>query len=214
MKIEVGIYGLKDRPTLRETDKSVFTAMGRHAQLLYDGETIFPCRLGPKAHWKRSLHHLTLLADRSDADAVLLFEDDIRASVGLGEWLDRELCRFTAGEVGVISLYTASSIKKHPGWNVMPRIERPHAVPLGACALLFPVGSAKAFLKEDPDLHRNTGQGGSLLKWCQKTGREWWFHSPSFVQHVGVESTLGLPINADRQAGDFVEEIDLSGNPL
>lgn len=127
-----------------------------------------------------------------------IFQDDIRVSSGLADWLAMKKLR----DDSIYSLYSALKMDDG-GWIKFPCSQ--WAMGFGACGLVVSKRVAKAFLEDRPP--KQTQQLGSVLaQFCFRKGFFIWRHSPSLVQHIGNVSTLhGLPITEDRRAANFVE---------
>lgn len=157
---------------------------------------------GATGNFRESLKRL--ITQSQQGDWLLTLEDDIQVAVGLYDWLLAELntLEHRFGPIGVASVYTAASVsKKQTGWNAMSANSRC----LGACAIAMPHDAAAHYLCFSS---RKAHPGDSLLEWCYATGRHWLFHSPSYVQHIGVQSSLhDFGITPDREANDFVQHV-------
>lgn len=136
---------------------------------------------------------------RPDADAVIVFQDDIEVAAGLRAWLDSNLWPHNPEKIGVLSLYT-SSLRDHPmtGWQELqlnvndensgrPRLS---LGALGALAYVFPIRSARQFLKDDPRVEMLSSTDIFVGEWCANSGLQYWTMQPSLVQHIGEVTTF------------------------
>lgn len=141
-----------------------------------------PSRLGAWGNFLQAVRH----AVDSGAERIAVVQDDIQCAIGLREYLDNTLrdgwhSPYCPG-------YAAEFIRG--GWMAVPaaHIHREH----GGCFFACTRETAARFLKTLP---RDTGINGTdrwVTKWSRRTKTPLWYHSPSLVQHVGVQSTIHL----------------------
>lgn len=160
-------------------------------------------RLGPHFTFRAAMNGIVELFP--DADAYGIFEDDIQITRGLRCHLET-VDLWPSDNVGVLSLYTAgANAGEIPGWHQCSRIpERA----IGALAFIFPRRAARLFVSTPP-ASRNWNQADYWVGyWCKLMKLEYWMHSPSFVLHVGVESSISTrSIDRFRQCKEFVEDM-------
>lgn len=146
---------------------------------------------GPWPNW---LDALGMLLERSpDADAYLIFQDDIEAAHGLRGWLERELWPGYLGakEIGVVSLYTvAEHDRAKDGWFRLLRSQLPQKA-LGALGSILPAHAARTLLANPPNPNWSTGIDYCLGNLCSREGLSYWLHSPSLLRHTGATSSIG-----------------------
>ena len=146
------------------------------------------------------------------ADAFLMLQDDVVFSPGLREYLEEQL--WPGPNPGVVSLHTPAHFaptwgtgffKADVGWGAW-----------GAQAFIFSNAAARKFLGDlnvvgHPVLGIMDGRknvDSVVGDWCRRAGREFWLHSPSLTEHIGVRSTLwkSAALSGKRVSADFSGE--------
>lgn len=149
-------------------------------------------RVGAYRNFKRALTELV----QEDADAVLVFQDDIVVSARLRLWLEYTLWPCDPETIGCVSLYTATPHDQpDDGWHQLdlemkPDGKLPWGQAHGALALLFPMQSAIEFLASNIRPESLSGIDLRVAEWCMLAGKSYWMHSPSLVDHRGEISTF------------------------
>jgi hypothetical protein len=164
---------------------------------------------GINATYKRAMR----LALESQADSILICQDDIEVARGLANWLTT--LEWPANNVGCLSLYCAQPYRQDDvGWWEFPlqptRIMRqPWAKVYGALAMLWPRESAERFVTDKPPFDGRSKVDQLIGKWCMDSGRSLWVHSPSLVEHIGAVSTCGghNTLTPSRQAGQWCHDV-------
>ena len=149
-----------------------------------------PDPMGIVGHWVASLWELWVRYPR--ATRYILFQDDIEASKGLYDYLSKSeypkegycnLCTYPEN--------TTPELSK-PGWH------RSNKRGKGAQALMFDPKAVKALLTSGrlvskPHDARNADRSldGMIVEAMENVGYKEYIHSPSLVDHVGKESTIG-----------------------
>lgn len=181
----------------------VSDGMFQHPQ--YYDDICNPIRMGIKPTFKLALWYLSV---SHRADWCVVFQDDIKVSLGLGEWLPENL------KDGICSLY-CSSVHDEPiyGWKQLDMVPNdreqfPWHRSLGACAIAMPKDVAVRFLKNDPQMNRNDRLGAALGEFAFRERIPFHVHCPSLVQHVGAVSVhRGMPITKEREAVRFCTDV-------
>lgn len=198
--------GFEDPYIFAEPETEVSCPDGR---LFMNGQT-----LGPWPNLVSSLSRLLQL--EPDADAIAVFQDDIKMTAGLRGWLEgpNGLWPESPAKIGIVSLYSAGSIQQvyrsghGDGWFRLPDRVIPQKT-FGACAYVLPRSSAQRLAEEFP--YRDKFKTSDLLagRWCKGCGLSYWQHSPSFVEHVGRVSSLSprIDMGLHRTAGNMILEI-------
>lgn len=143
------------------------------------------------------------------AEAYCVFQDDIRVAKGCRKWLESQLWPIPYWQVGVISLYTASTCHVRDGW--FSSEDMPVVRAFGALGLVFPRHTAELVLSHK-DKSMLTGSDTTLAGLCHKHKRAWMNHSPSLIEHVGAVSAispLGPGLNENRTAGKWIDDVAL-----
>jgi hypothetical protein len=186
-------------PTLGVTLASLSSAGWpiRSIRIFYDFD-----RIGCYQAWLRGLR---LLADHAPAGAwLLLAEDDGQHAAGLRGYLERP------GQLdpnGWNSLYCAGTLHSciHFGW-------REAAAPRqcwGSVSYAVTAEMARRFLADVPFPAWRDGTDRAVGHFCRRAAVPYRIHSPSFVRHVGLESSLDEPGGeaVNRQCAWWVAEI-------
>lgn len=157
---------------------------------------------------------------KSEADACLIFQDDIQVARGLWDWLLAGGWPEDPARIGVVSLYTAGpNARATDGWHALDlTVTKERPLPwsraYGALAIMMPKLSAERFLKANWKPESKSKTDLNLGQWCCATGLSWWLHSPSLVQHIGEVSTLhDFGLNDYRVASRFVSDVSQIGSP-
>ena len=135
---------------------------------------------------------MELVARQPDADAYVIFQDDVLLHLGerLRDYL--QLALWPAARPGLVSLYNPGLIQRR-GWHPLPR-----DWDWGTLAVVFPAGLARQFLS-DPAVVRSclpakTGTHRPIPDmvrgWTRRAQVTIWCPSPSLTQHMGATSTL------------------------
>lgn len=143
----------------------------------------------------------------STAERYAVFQDDFVTYPGLREYLD--YCKYP--EKGYLNLYTCPKYNQHlapknqhggtiDGWFMSNQLGK------GAVALVFDRAAVQCLLGTDylvkrflsVDMYPNTKQrrcdrsiDGGIVECLKRNGFTEWCHSPSLVQHIGLESSMG-----------------------
>jgi hypothetical protein len=152
----------------------------------------------PSGAYQAFLKALGAMLD-TDADAVIVFQDDVEVSLGLHDWLVRNLFPEDPLSIGCLSLYTAASQDPgKPGWHQLPTVKRTgpdkkvrdRTIPFGALAFVFPMASAKRLCKFPPSRLARNGTCMQVGEFCDYAGLKFLHHSPSLCRHIGVVSAV------------------------
>ena len=152
---------------------------------LYNCSCSYP-RLRTAAHWYLSAVHLYLLDP--NADRYLLFQDDLVTYQHLRDFLEQMKFQPKA----YYNLYTFPTNEHGRGWH------QSNQRGLGAVALMFDNEGLRLLLQskhmvdrpKDPKRGHHSIDGGIVESYKKIAYREW-VHSPSLVQHTGIESSMG-----------------------
>lgn len=135
-----------------------------------------------------------LIMRNPDADAYLLFQDDVELAAGENVRAYLEQILWPANDVGVVSLFTSSAYDRpHAGWY---RLEDRWI--WGALTMIFSNKAAWSFLS-DPEVvaHRRSLEFNGMRqidvtigRWAKRQGYAIMHPVPSLVQHIGDKSTL------------------------
>lgn len=147
----------------------------------------------------------TLLENDEAAEALCVWQDDIRVAAGLSGWLDANLWPCEPAEIGVVSLYTAAvNLQSEDGWFRLSdlAIHRP----FGACGYCFPRWAAQRLIDNPTNVAFSMGSDTSVASFCIREGLDYWMRSPGFCQHVGSISSIGNTRGLDpqRSAGRWI----------
>ena len=151
----------------------------------------------------------------TDANALLLLEDDVVVAKNLAAYLRDTLWPAPETQILGVSLYTAESFERKYGkgkqgfqWASELEVD-PKRDALGVCAMAYTRWGAASVLQHLGTKDRRDGQGGEIVKLLKAMAGpialdcHWWFHVPSLAQHIGQVSTFhDFGNNADRQASD------------
>jgi hypothetical protein len=162
-------------------------------------------RLGAFRNWRRALR--ALLTSRPEADAFAVFQDDVRVSRHLHEWLEEHLWPDAHRRLGVVSLYTAEPhVRVTDGWHKLS-LASPSSRAFGALAYVFPYSVAALLLAEEAWGRGDIPIDAAVGEFCRRNHRGYWLHSPSLVQHLGEVSTLSdFGLTPSRRAGRFLQD--------
>lgn len=150
------------------------------------------------------------------ADAYLMLQDDIQLAIGTRSYLERVLWPGAIANCGVVSLYCPSchAAQATQGFE----IESEGWGTWGALAYVFSPVSVIAYLSDPQVLaHRRHGRAQGLANvdsvtglWSQRTGWNYYVHTPSLVQHTGRTSTLypSAGIGGRRRAANALSHIE------
>lgn len=134
------------------------------------------------------------------AEFVLVFQDDIRVSSGLLNWIETSNLPEPVGGIGCLSLYCSSMERVSstaPMWfrkplQKNPHCQRPWELVYGSLAMLWPRESAEQFLIDSFDDGGETKDDWLIGRWCIHRKKSLWVRYPSYVQHIGNASSLSL----------------------
>ena len=146
---------------------------------------------------------------RPDAEAIVVFQDDVRVARGLRGWLNDALWPAPVETIGVVSLYTATPNHLRPGWFTLDDL--PVYRPYGALAFCFPRHAVELLLQKPANLAFKCGSDTSVATFCRNNKLSYWLHSPSLVEHVGEVSSIADVRGAmipERCSGNFCEDVD------
>jgi len=207
----------RGEPKIEQTLDSVFRAGFEHVHLFAEpGAWIPECdhaltitqrahRFGTFLNFYSAL--TSLLHDQPDADAYVIFQDDIVLAEGLREWCENQLWPHDNGVVSLFTprLHSSSGV----GWQVVsPGYQRV----CGAQALVFRRDILHRFLSDPhviPKLnHRQEYDDATLGGWLSREGCGLAYHTPSPVQHVGKVSSLFTEGHDQRNLANAVGTVD------
>lgn len=145
--------------------------------------------IGHLANWLRAIVHL--YAVNPNADAYVLFEDDLIACPNLREYLERAKWP----EKGYLNLLTHDSNYElietlGPGWWASNQRGR------GAVGLVFTQQAVRDLITSQEFVNRpkspHNCADGMVIEALKPLGYVEYVHNPSLVQHMGLTSTLPL----------------------
>lgn len=184
-------------PVIMAESGTVVPLGGKRVQSKDDGH-----RRGP---WLQFLNCLRFLLDADECegqpDAVLIFQDDIRVSRGMADYLQESLRFLYEDEarwstVGAISCYCPAHFHSETtGWTETPDICGSKAD--GALAILMPVHAARKLLADPQTISRNLVDF-QIGEFCCRNNLSFWRHSPSLVKHMGVVSAIANRRNVEK----------------
>lgn len=152
---------------------------------LYSCTTYCP-RLRTAASWYLSAVHLYLLNPLADRYAI--FQDDFVTYKFLREFLEKTRWQPKA----YYNLYTFPNNEHSKGWH------QSNQRGLGAVALVFDNDGLRLLLgsKHLIDRPRDQKRGhhsidGGIVESMKHIGYREWVHSPTLVQHTGIQSSMG-----------------------
>lgn len=163
-------------------------------ELYQDYGTEITCRwpnVRTAGHWALSIAELYVR--NPNAERYALFQDDFVTYNNLRGYLDS--CEYSAN--GYWNLYTFPSNqelcpKDYSGWYPSNQLGR------GAVALVFSREILLTLLTERPFINRpqcphrgHKAIDGGIIDSLKKIGIQEYVHSPSLVQHTGLESSMG-----------------------
>lgn len=131
----------------------------------------------------------SLWTQQPEADAYVVFQDDVIAAEGLRAWCETQL--WPQG-CGVMSLFTPRMhTASQPGWMVLsPGFHRV----CGAQGLVFRRDLLEQFLSDPRVLKevekREHCDDAVVAAWLGRNGLGLAYHSPSLLQHLGAPSSL------------------------
>lgn len=147
-------------------------------------------RLGNVGNFHTTL--TTLLFLEPEADAFVVFQDDVEAPPGLREWCERE---FWPHSAGIVSLYTCGAQHdQSPGWRLLsPGLHHT----LGGLGFVFRRSVLEEFLCDGRSFafrraKARTCDDGVLGEWVARRGASIAYHTPSLLGHTGTHSSLEL----------------------
>jgi hypothetical protein len=163
---------------------------------------------GPAGPWPNLLSTIGYLIDMSPrATHLLVAQDDIAIAANLRSWLERQRPVLEAKEV--VNLFTCRQMAERRGWHLHRGIKQ---MKLGAQCYVIPREIGEHLLQAPPD------SGASVVtadfwfaKFLSENQYAMWYHSPSFVQHVGEKhSSLANPggVMDCRLAMEWVKDME------
>lgn len=193
--------GWHDMLVFAEPDSQT-SGLGQGVQIVRRSDT-----LGAWPNWILALSELYLRSPQ--ADAYLLFQDDVILCEGVREYLEAEL--WPRERLAFVSLYCSAGYDSHSGRYAEPPSADGY---IGALALAFPPQAVRSLLSSGLIwAHRlRPGTGGvngidfALGRWAAQRALPGLFHQPSLAQHIGDVSTV-WPNGTNtgrRRAGTFV----------
>ena len=210
MKIDASVITCpRDEDYLPSTLKSLSAAGFPSPAIIEDHDLI-----GAYRNWRRAIEwHVDFSPEH--IDGFLVFQDDIIVASGLREWLHWPN---NPSLIGAVSLYTPSGHESDSyGWRQVDLSPKPEGQrqPMwncgGALAILMPRQSAVEFLEASVRPESKQMADYAIGQWCQESGKEYWRHTPSLVQHVGVVSAIRpnvrQELTAARMASSFCEDV-------
>ena len=167
--------------------------------------------LGPWPNLIRSIRGLLDL--KPNAEAIAVFQDDIKLAEGAEDARDRNLWPAPIETLGVVSLYLAWAIRmtfarSHKGWfELDPKVVPSKAY--GALAYVFPRKAAQRLAANPPNILQSRPSDSLTARWCKGAGLGYWHYSPSLVEHTGSKSTVNRhhSMGATRTAKEWVQNI-------
>lgn len=148
----------------------------------------------------------TLFSEQPDADAYVVFQDDIEVATELRAWCENQLWPL---DNGVVSLFTPRlHSERTAGWHIKsPGFQRV----CGAQALVFRGDLLQRFLSDARVLNclrlRNQGDDAVLGGWLAREGLGIAYHTPSMVQHVGGTSSIYAGSHDLRNLANAVQSV-------
>jgi len=170
----------REVPTLETTLNSLADAGWDNVAVYSDRN-----KRGPYWNWRYAVAYTYARIRRIDASRVLISEDDALYTRGLRKYLDR-----TDLPDGVVSLYTASPNHRSDsrGWNQVSTIKPIRTY--GALAITFPTYLLPLMNQEPAKPEWTDKTDHAIGLWCRMHEVPYWCHTPSFVKHIGDNSTL------------------------
>lgn len=176
---------------------------------------------GPWHNLRSLLKMLTIL--HGDADAYVLFQDDIIVSKNCREYLDSVFSRKFQGANAIYSLYTAMDKSTDV---LFPSFTANTDLPMGASGALgyvIPASVTKRLLANPPWPERAKMADISIGEFCRREGVSLLTHNPSLVAHMGEKSTCNhyAGMNHSRQCKHFMLDcrfpdviLSVNGQPI
>jgi len=164
--------------------------------------TYRPCRYGDWTNWVCAFFELFIA--NPDANAFVLFEDDITLSMHIRNYLDWAIPKL--GRFGCLSLYTPPT--HHSDWKGWHDEADAGWALSGAQGMVFTRPSLQRFLSDPKILEyrfdeigkKNAHKDCAIGKWACKKERVL-YHTPSLIDHRGIQSLIGTK---NHQAVDYV----------
>lgn len=170
-------------PTLERTLDSLASAGWPHAVVFSDRKGV-----GCWQAWQWAIHGVLACIHKINSDRILICEDDCLHAAGLREYLDSNPKGIFTG-ASVVSLYT-SAYNHTPQGGWIPVHTGGPIRTYGAVSLVIPVYLLPALLGDTPNKDQPNGTDHNIGLFCRREGIPFLCHSPSFVKHIGDESTL------------------------
>lgn len=148
----------------------------------------------------------TLWTRQPEADAYVVFQDDVIAAEGLRVWCETQLW---PQDCGVVSLFTPRiHTTSEAGWSVLsPGFHRV----CGAQGLVFRRDLLEQFLSDPRVLkeveRRQHCDDAVVAAWLGRNGLGLAYHSPSLLQHLAVPSSLFVGETDRRNFGIAVDSV-------
>lgn len=143
-------------------------------------------RLRTAAHWYLSAVHLYLLQPHAERYAI--FQDDLVTYKNLREFLEAN----PMPKKSYLNLYTFPANEHGKGWHMSNQRG------LGAVALVFDNEGLRLLLASPHLVNRPMDErrghhsiDGGIVESMRKVYYKEWVHSPTLVQHTGVNSSMG-----------------------
>ena len=202
---------LKSLHTAGWSDGRIFAEPGSTLENVVEGYAVTQRDqvLGVWPNWFLALNEL--FQRDPQADAYMLVQDDAVFCNNV-RWLLEKL-PWDMERIGVVSPYCPADYSQpntglhvvNANWTLIGALT--YIFPSSAIQCLLSHGPAVSYRKEDPTgglKHIDSVVG----RWCESTGRQALYFSPSLVQHVGEDSTIDKSEKADgsRHANQFVGE--------
>lgn len=146
-----------------------------------------------------------LMIRRPNASHYLIFQDDCVCPLGLREYLESESGSLPEKAYGNLYTFPPTRRKGNRLWQNPPPAGRTGWYPsnqmgLGAVGILLPQAAAIEVLAGRDhvvsrpfvaDVKRNRNVDGAVVETLRKAGWTEMVHSPSLIQHIGKESSIG-----------------------
>ncbi len=200
-------YGVTTVPTrlsdlLPRTLKSLDAAGFPNPRLFIDGTSPRPCldksyditwrepAVRTHGNWVLSMYELYIRQPNSTY--FVIFQDDFVTMVNLREYLERTVYQNPAQQQVYYNLYTFPANEGEPGWH------ESNQRGFGAVGLVFNYLALEALFTAqhlfarptDPRRGHKSVDGG-IVSAMRKQGYKELVHTPSLLQHTGLQSSMG-----------------------
>lgn len=166
-----------------------------------------PDLTGSWPNLRRAMAGLVERTDQPD-DGLCVFQDDIQVACGLKAWIEQSFWPDDFSRIGVVSLYCAKvNLQPQDGWTDLDLLSSYR--PYGALCYVFPRWAAQLLLANPPNLAFLTASDTSVATFCRREKLRYMLHSPGFVEHFGVISSIAdhrgnlIP---ERMAGRWISD--------